>query len=401
MVLRSDFPLLMNRRELCYLDNASTTQKPQAVLDALNHFYTYENANTYRGIYELGELATERYEKARATVAEFVHAADTCEIIFTRGTTEGINFVADAWARRVLKQGDEIVITELEHHANWLPWQRVALECGIIIKIIPVRSDGTLDMHKAHELITSQTKLVAITWISNAIGTHVPLAQIVERAQAVGARILIDAAQAVAHQEIDVQKLNIDFLVFSGHKIGGPTGIGVLYIKKDLHDDIEPYQLGGGMVLHVGPPLIPLAAPHKFEAGTPPIAQAIGLGAAINYMRTHIDYTVLQKHEAELCARLIERLSQHATIRILGPQHELAQRGHMVSFVIAGIHAHDAAAYCAQKNICLRAGHHCAQPLAKALAYDASVRASFYAYNTIADVDLLGDTIDTLLHELT
>lgn len=400
MLDRADFPLLINRPKLCYLDNASTAQKPQAVLDALNHFYTYENANTYRGIYELGELATERYEAARKTVAHFLNAAHASEIIFTRGTTEGINAVADGWARRNLKAGDEIVITELEHHSNWLPWQRLARECGIVVKVIPVLPDGTLNMQAAQELITSRTKLVATTWISNAIGTHVPIETIIKLAHAVGARVLIDAAQAVAHLPIDLQKIKVDFLVFSGHKIGGPTGVGVLYINKALHESCEPYQLGGGMVLNIGNPSTYLRAPHKFEAGTPPIAQAIGLAAAIDYMRNKIDYNALQKHEASLCARLIERLSRHKKIRILGPQQELAHRGHLISFVIDGIHAHDVAAYCAQKNICLRAGHHCAQPLARALNYDASVRASFYAYNTSADVDRLVIAIDTLMSEL-
>lgn len=397
MFSRSDFPLFINRPNLCYFDNASTTQKPQVVLDALNHFYTYENANTYRGIYELGELSTERYESARITVAQFLNAAHNSEIIFTSGTTEGINFIADGWAHRVLKSGDEIVITELEHHANWLPWQRLAQEKGITLTVIPVLQDGTLDMVTAKEIITEKTKLVAVTWISNAIGTHVPVETLAQYAHAVGAKILIDAAQAVAHVPIDVQKLNTDFLAFSGHKIGGPTGVGIVYIKKELHDVVEPYQVGGGMVLRVGSQSEWLPSPHKFEAGTPPIAQAIGLGAAIIYMRNNIDYAALQAHEALLCKRLIERLSEHKTIRILGPREQLVTHGHLVSFVISGMHAHDVAAYCAQYNMCVRAGHHCAQPLAKVLAYDASVRVSFYAYNTLEQVDQFADIIDKLL----
>lgn len=400
MISRSDFPLLMNRPELRYFDNASTTQKPQVVLDALNHFYAYENANTYRGIYELGEIATARYEAARATVAEFLNAAHTSEIIFTRGTTEGINAVCDGWARRNLKPGDEIVITELEHHANWLPWQRLARETSIILKIIPVLGDGTLDMHAAQALINKKTKLVAVTWISNAIGTHVPVEMLTQYAHAVGAKILIDAAQAVAHQPIDLQKVPADFLVFSGHKIGGPTGVGVLYIKKDLHDSFEPYQLGGGMVLQVIPEARYLPAPYKFEAGTPPIAQAIGLAAALSYVRMHIDYNALQMHEAMLCARLIERLSHHKSLRILGSVDQLAQHAHLVSFVIDNMHAHDVAAYLGTHNICVRAGHHCAQPLAKALGYEASVRVSFYGYNTLEEVDFLADTLDAMLVEL-
>lgn len=401
MISRLDFPLLMNRPELRYFDNASTTQKPQVVLDALTHFYTYENANTYRGIYELGELATERYESARTTVAQFINAAHASEIIFTRGATEGINAVCDGWARRTLKPGDEMVITELEHHANWLPWQRLAHECGIKIRVIPVLGDGTLDMGVAQELITSKTKLLAITWISNAIGTHVPIALLAEHAHAVGAKILMDAAQAVAHVLIDVQKMPVDFLVFSGHKIGGPTGVGVLYIKKELHDVFEPYQLGGGMVLEVSNNPRWLPAPHKFEAGTPPIAQAIGLASALKYVRMHVDYNALQVHEAALCARLIERLSCHASIRILGPVDQLTQNGHLVSFAVDSVHAHDVAAYLGTYNICVRAGHHCAQPLAKALGYDASVRVSFYAYNMHEEVDFLADAIDKMLVELT
>lgn len=399
MVSRSDFPLLTHKK-IHYLDNASTTQKPQVVLDALNHFYTYENANTYRGIYELGELATERYEEARNTVAQFLNVQNSAEIIFTRGTTDGINAVADGWARKKLQASDEVVITQLEHHANWLPWQRLSEECGFIIKVIPVYADGSLDMDAAADLITSKTRLVATTWTSNAIGTHVPVAELVKCAHAVGAKILIDAAQVVAHAPINIRTLNPDFLVFSGHKIGGPTGVGVLYVNHALHDQMEPYQVGGGMVLQVGNPSTWLPAPHKFEAGTPPIAQAIGLAAAIRYFQQHVDYSVLQKHEAALCARLIQRLQKHSCVRILGPINVLLQQGHLVSFVIDGIHAHDAAAYFAQKGVCVRAGHHCAQPLAQALGYVASIRASFYAYNTNDDVDILADACDALIAEI-
>jgi len=397
MMHRSEFPLLKNKPELHYLDNASTTQKPQVVLDALNHFYCYENANTYRGIYELGEVATERYEEARSIVAQFINAQHASEIIFTRGATEGINAVADAWARRHLKSGDEIVITALEHHANYLPWQRLAHEQGLVLRVIPINADGTLDMAAAATLITARTKLVAYTWISNAIGTHVPVYTLVQYAQSVGARILIDAAQAVAHVPINVQSLQPDFLVFSGHKIGGPTGIGVLYIGHALHDQLEPYQVGGGMVLRVAEPPQWLKAPHKFEAGTPPIAQAVGLGTAVTFFKNNIDYAMLKKHEAALCAQFIKHLQQYPWIRILGPVEQLQQQGHLVSFVVDGIHAHDVAAYLGKHNICVRAGHHCAQPLANALGYDASVRVSFYMYNTRADVDACCNAIDTLL----
>lgn len=400
MMPRSDFPLLMQQPNLHYLDNASTAQKPQMMLDALHCFYTHENANTYRGIYELGELATERYEAARTTIAQFLNAADSSEIIFTRGTTDGINAIADGWARRMLRSGDEIVITQLEHHSNWLPWQRLAREIGVVIKVIPVDAEGALDMTAAQQLITPRTRLVATTWSSNAIGTQVPVAELCAYARAVGANILIDAAQAVAHVPIDVQQLKPDFLVFSGHKIGGPTGIGVLYIARALHDQIEPYQLGGGMVRTITEPPVWLPAPHKFEAGTPPIAQAIGLGAAITYFKTTIDYDQLRAHEAALCKRLMSRFEMHAAIRILGSREALKKSGHLVSFVINGIHAHDAAAYLGQCNICVRAGHFCAQPIAQALNYDAAIRASFYGYTTSADIDALADSIDQLMSEL-
>lgn len=396
MIPRSQFPLLMHYPQLHYLDNASTTQKPQVVLERLLSFYTYENANTYRGIYELGEVATEQYEQARQTVAHFINAADASEIIFTRGATEGVNFIADAWARRTLKAGDEIVLTELEHHANWLPWQRLAHECGLIVRVIPVHADGTLDMSAAQMMITQRTRLIATTWISNAIGTYVPVHTLMSYAKAVGARVLIDAAQAVAHVPLDMQQLKPDFLLFSGHKIGGPTGIGVLYINRALHDVVEPYQVGGGMVLTVTQPPRWLKAPHKFEAGTPPIAQAIGLGAALTYFKNNVDYDALRTHEATLCAHLIDGLTSYPQIRILGPIEQLQQHGHLVSFVIDGMHAHDVAAYLGLHNICVRAGHHCAQPLARALGYDASVRVSFYLYSTRADVEAVLTGIDTL-----
>lgn len=389
----ADFPILsqvIRGNPLRYCDNASTTHKPQIMLDALMQFYTTYNANVHRGVHRLGEMVTERYEKARATVARFINARALSEVIFTSGCTEGINFIATTWARATLKPGDEIVISQLEHHANWLPWQQLIHTNGITLRIIPVLEDGTLDMAAVDTLLTSKTKLIAITHTSNAIGTHVDVASLIQKAHAVGARVLIDAAQSIAHTSIDVQQLNADFLVFSGHKICGPTGIGVLYIKQELHDAIEPYQFGGGMVFNVGEQQSTwLKAPHKFEAGTPPIAQAIGLDAAIKYITTHINFEALQKHEAALCARLIDGLQQMAHVRILGPINQLKKNGHLVSFVMKHVHAHDVATFLGERNIIVRAGHHCAQPLARALNYDASVRASFYFYNTLEDVDAL------------
>jgi cysteine desulfurase / selenocysteine lyase len=391
--IKKDFPLLqqsINGHPIIYCDNASTTQKPRAMLDAVDHFYTTSYANTYRGIYPLGEIATEQYEEARTRVASFIHARSASEIIFTSGTTAGINFIATMLARTLLKPGDEIVITALEHHANLLPWQQLMRLCGIRLSVIPVLPDGMLDMDAAESLITTRTKLVAITHCSNALGTHVDLSLIGQLARAVGAFFLVDAAQSVPHMLVNIQNIDPDFLVFSGHKMCAPTGIGVLYIKQELHDQIEPYQFGGGMVFSVNTQTSQwLAAPHKFEAGTPPIAQAIGLGAAIQYLQSATSPAALHAHTALLCTRLIDGLAQIPAIRILGNVEHLKKYGHLVSFVHDTIHAHDIAAYLGQYGICVRAGHHCAQPLAATLTYVATVRVSFYIYNTTDDVDTL------------
>jgi len=396
--LRNDFPILSqqaNGHPLIYFDNAATTQKPQAVIDAELSFYTKNNANINRGIYQDAEIATQLYEQARTTVAQYI-GAHWQEVIFTKGTTESINFIATAWATRVLKPGDEIVLTELEHHANLIPWQIVAQQTGAQLKFIPITADGTLNMNVLDTIITAQTKLVACTHVSNALGTHVDIKTIIDRAHAVGAKILIDAAQSVPHQNIHVHELDCDFLVFSGHKMFGPTGVGVLYIKQQLHDHIEPYQFGGGMVFEVDWHTSTWArSPQKFEAGTPPVAQAIALGVAINYLQS-LDLKKLQQHEAALCTRLIDGLQQIPGTQILGSIEQLKQQGHLVSFVKENIHAHDVAAYMDQYGIAVRAGHHCAQPLAKKLSIEGSTRVSFYAYNTIDEVDLFLSILKSL-----
>jgi cysteine desulfurase/selenocysteine lyase len=390
--LRADFPILqekVNGRPLIACDNASTAHKPQSVIDAVVQFYTTTNSNIYRGIHLFAEQATQQYEDARKKVAHFIGAFPE-EVIFTRGCTSSINFVAATWADENIQAGDEIVVTELEHHANLIPWQRLAQKKGAILKFIPIFPNGSVDFSCLDSIITNKTKMVSVIHVSNAIGTHVDIATIIKRAHAVGARILIDAAQSVPHQKINVHELDCDFLVFSGHKLLGPTGIGVLYIKKELHDQVSPYEVGGGMVANVDCMDATWAsAPQKFEAGTPPIAQAIGLGAAIDYMQKHINFDELIAYEAQLCARLIDGISEIKGIKILGPISELKQKGHVVSFLVDNYHSHDVAAFLDSRGISVRAGHHCAQPFAKKLGYDASVRVSFYFYNTLQEVDAI------------
>ena len=400
--LRKDFPILTHKvhgHPLVYCDNAATAQKPQQVIDAVVQFYTTSNANVYRGIHSFAESATQQYEKARSTVATFINALPE-EVVFTHGCTASINFVAATWADQHIQSGDEIVITELEHHANLIPWQRLAYKKGAILKFIPVLPDGVLDLSFLDQIITKKTKLVSVIDVSNAVGTHNDIQAIIARAKSVGARVLIDAAQSVAHQKIDVQALGCDFLAFSGHKLMGPTGIGVLFIKKELHEQVPPYEVGGGMVAQVDFLNATWARPpHKFEAGTPPIAQAIGLGAAIDYINAHINFDELQAYEAQLCTRLIDGLSLMPKIRILGPVAQLKQKGHLVSFLVDGTHSHDVAAFLDLQGIAVRAGHHCAQPFAAKLGYDASVRVSFSFYNSIDDVDRILGALRHLLQQ--
>ncbi|CAN5168271.1 cysteine desulfurase SufS [soil metagenome] len=397
--IKKDFPLLntkINNRDLIYFDNAATSQKPQAVIDALSHYYAAQNSTIHRAVYAFGEQATTLYEKSRATVAAFINA-DVDEVVFTKGATESINAVANGWALENIKKDDEILLTQMEHHANLLPWQQIALKTGSILKFVPVRVDGTLDMSSLDQLITKKTKLVSCVHISNALGTLNDIKTITKKAHAAGARVLIDAAQSIAHVAIDVKKINCDFLAFSGHKMMGPTGIGVLYIKKDLHNQMQPYEFGGGMVYEVDfTHATWLKAPHKFEAGTPPIAQAIGLAAAVDYLKKHVPFEKLQKHEASLCAALIAGLQKNKKIRILGPIEQLKTHGHLVSFVVDGMHAHDVATFLSNQGICVRAGHHCAQPLAQVMNIQASLRASFYAYNTLEEVEKFLEVITLL-----
>ncbi len=384
---KRDFPIFSSHPSLSYLDSAATTQKPIVVIDTLNTFYREYNAQVYRGIYELAEQATERYEKARSSVAKFCGVTDE-EIIFTKGATESINLVASSWATK-LSAGDEIIISELEHHANILPWLRLEKERGIVVKYIPLSKEGTLNYEAYKSMLTPQTKLVAITHTSNVLGTRVDLSLVISAAKEQGASVLVDATQAAGREHLKLGQLGADFVAFSGHKMLGPTGIGILYMRRSIQEEVAPYQLGGGMVNSVGfHDYEPTEPPIKYEAGTPPIAQAIGLDAAIQYLNG-ISFEELKKHEAKLCKRLIEGLKHLPSIEILGPLDQLAQSGHLVSFVSSKAHAHDIAAFVDRENICVRAGHHCAQPLHTSLGIDASVRASFYGYTQEEDIDRL------------
>ncbi len=390
--LSKDFPALQTNvgtREIIYVDNASTTQNPKIVTDQISAFYNNGYANVDRGIYALAEETTIAYEDARTKVAQFI-GADAQEIIFTKGTTESINFVATAWGLTHLKKGDEIVLTELEHHANLIPWQQVAHKTGAVLKFIPINDDGSLNLDSLDSIITSKTKFVGCIHISNALGTTVDIKKVIAAARAVGAPILIDAAQSVPHIPVDVHSLDCDFLVFSGHKMCGPTGIGVLYIAKRMFESVPPYQFGGSMINHATYQTATFAKPPaKYEAGTPPIAQAIGLAHAIDYLTAQVDFKTLGMHEAGLCSRFIDGLQKMERIRILGPIDQLKKEGHLVSFTVDGLHAHDVAAALDMQGIYVRAGHFCAQPLFTKLGITAAVRASFYFYNSPDQVDAL------------
>jgi cysteine desulfurase / selenocysteine lyase len=399
--IKNDFPIFHNRSKggrFVYLDNAATTHKPLVVLNAEREFYETGYASVRRGIYTSGEESTQAYEDARARVAAFIGAQNPSEIVFTSGATDSINLIAKAWGELNVGPADEIVISELEHHANLLPWQRLATDRGAFLRYIPVSFDGTLSLAGIDDIITPRTKLVAITHTSNAVGTKTDLMRITQRAKEVGAKVLIDAAQAVPHEKINVQELGCDFLVFSGHKMFGPTGIGAAYINKNLHESLQPYRLGGGMVHTVGMfEASWLSMPHMLEAGTPPIAQAIGLVAAIDYLEYMIGYDALARHERALMHALIDGLELIPGITILGPADELYDHAHLLSFIVDGIHAHDVAAYLDRHGIAVRAGHHCAQPLAQKLGITASVRVSVSAYNTPEDIQALLSALKQLV----
>jgi cysteine desulfurase/selenocysteine lyase len=383
--VRNDFPLL--RPGLVYLDNAATSQKPRAVLQAMQSFYEHSNANAHRGVYRLAEAASAALEDAREAVRRFIGAASAEEIVFTRGTTESINLVAQGWAARRLQPGDEMVVTELEHHSNFLPWQRVASRTGALLRVLPVdHATGAL----AELAFSSRTKLLAFSQVSNVLGTVLPAAKLIAAARAVGAAVLVDAAQSVPHMPLDMQSLDCDFLAFSSHKMLGPMGIGVLYGKRERLEETEPLLLGGGMVHEVGASSSTWkSAPAKFEAGTQPIAEAAGLRAAIEYLES-IGMNEVHLHARELASYTTSKLSQIPGVRIHAPEET---REAVISFQLAGAHPHDLAAFLDERGICVRAGHHCAQPLMRKLGVSGTVRASVQVYNTREEIDLLADAL--------
>ncbi|MGR3318257.1 MAG: aminotransferase class V-fold PLP-dependent enzyme [Candidatus Anammoxibacter sp.] len=393
--IREDFPILkrlVHGKPLVYLDNAATSQKPDCVINAIANYYRTCNANTHRGVHLLSEEATEQYEKAHRTVAKFINAVSYKEIIFVRNATEAINLVAYSWGRANISKGDVIVLSEMEHHSNLVPWQSLAKEKGAELRFIEVDEDGCLRMDLLDSVLTDNVKIVSVTQMSNVLGTINPVELIIEKAHSVGALVMIDGAQSVAHMEVDVQSLDCDFLAFSGHKMVGPTGIGVLYAKRAILEEMVPFLGGGDMILEVKLRESTWnELPWKFEAGTPSIAQGIALGTAIDYL-TGIGMAAIHKHEQELITYAMEKLNSIDGINILGPPPE--KRGGLASFCLDDIHPHDIAAILDREGVAIRAGHHCAQPLHEKYGIGASARASFYLYNKKEEVDVLIEAIN-------
>jgi cysteine desulfurase / selenocysteine lyase len=385
--IREDFPILgeeVRGQPLIYFDNAATTQKPRAVLDVLRHYYEHDNANVHRGLHELSTRATEAYETARQRVASYLGAASADEIVFTRGTTESINLVAQAWGGKFLGAGDVILLTEMEHHSNLVPWQLLAERSGARLRFVPVREDGTLALDQLSQLLTPDVKLFAFTHVSNSLGTINPAAELCRQARAAGALTLIDAAQSAGHLPLDVQEVGCDFLAFSGHKMCAPTGIGALYGRAEVLEAVPPWHGGGEMIISVALEKSTYKkAPHRFEAGTPNIAGAIGLAAAIDYLE-EIGRPAIFAHDSALAAYAAEQLAELPGMRVLGPQQE---RGALVGFVMEGVHPHDLTTFADQQGLALRGGHHCNQPLMRKFGLAGTTRASFYFYNTTAEID--------------
>jgi cysteine desulfurase/selenocysteine lyase len=396
--IRADFPALdqkVNGSPLVYLDNAATTQRPNAVIDAVSRFYRHDNANVHRGLHALSMRATDAYEGVRGRVARFINAAAPEEIVFTRGTTESINLVAASWGGANLRPGDVVLITEMEHHSNLVPWQLAAARAGATLRYIPVNGDeGLLDLSRLDALLTPEVRLLAFTHISNTLGTVNPAAALCARARKAGVVTVVDAAQSVGHMPVDVRAMGCDFLAFSGHKMTAGTGIGVLYGRRELLDAMPPWQGGGGMISNVEfhesrwkPP------PERFEAGTPNFGDAVGIGVACDYL-DGLGRDEIRRHDAALAEQAYARLAEFPGIRLLGPKGE---RGGLVSFAFEDVHAHDIVTFADQDGIALRGGHHCNQPLMRKLGLTGTTRASFYAYNTPAEIDALVASLRRIL----
>lgn len=394
--IRADFPILsreVHHRPLVYLDNAATTQKPQAVIDAIAHYYAFENANIHRGVHLLSETATDAYETARQTAQHFLRAEDRSEIVFVRGATEAINLVAQTYGRTHVEAGDEIVVSAMEHHSNIVPWQILCEQRGARLRVAPINNDGELLLDEFESLLNARTRLVAVAHVSNALGTVNPISHIVQMAHLRNIPVLVDGAQAVPHLPVDVRTLGCDFYVFSGHKIYGPTGIGVLYGKRQLLDTMPPYQGGGDMIRSVTfEKTLYNQIPYKFEAGTPHIAGAIGLGAALEYV-TEVGRDNILAYEQKLLAYATEALKSVPGLRLIGTAREKAS---VLSFVIEGIHPHDIGTILDRYGIAIRTGHHCAQPVMQRFGIPATARASFAMYNTVSEIDALVDGIHKL-----
>ncbi len=389
--IRADFPILsrqVNGKPLVYLDNSATSQKPRQVIDALTRYYTTSNANIHRGVHTLAAEAERDYDATRAKVARFVNAASESEIVFTRNTTEAVNLVAYSWAREYLKPADEIIVTVAEHHSNYVPWQLVMQDTGAILKFVDVTDDGHLKLDEYEKMLTPRTRLVCVAHASNVLGTIHPVRKIADLARRFEAKVLVDGAQAAPHLPVDVRALGCDFYAFSGHKMLGPTGIGVLWGRQEILKGMRPFMAGGGMIREVKRETSTWAGvPARFEAGTPDIADTVAFGAAIDYL-VAIGMPAIRAHEIDLTRYALDRLSKVPGISIHGPRDAEARCG-VVSFNLAGVHPHDLGTILDQQGIAIRAGHHCAQPLMRRLGCVATARASFYLYNTRAEVDAL------------
>ena len=400
--LRRDFPILDQRihrdRPLIYFDNGASTKRPQTVIDAMNDCYERTYANVHRGIHWLSEQASAQYEQARLAVQRFINAPHNNEVIFTSGTTASINLVAHAWGNQNLKADDEILLTIFEHHSNIVPWQQLAERTGAVVRFVSIDEQGNLDLDDFRKQLNAKTKMVAFAAVSNVLGSMPPVGELVKLAHAVGAKVLVDAAQSVPHEATDVQSWNADFVTFSGHKMLGPSGVGILWGKQDILESMPPFLGGGSMIDQVTVDgFTPGELPARFEAGTPPIVEAIGLGAAIEYL-SPISMESVRKHEHELVVAAYQAISEIEGLRILGPPAD--QRGGLVSFVIDGVSPQDISILLDQQGVAIRAGHHCAMPLHQHLDIRASCRASFYLYNTLDEVAQFGDALKKVIAKL-